>query len=272
MNKTNSNALLIYGGGLCDSANAVMWMTADKLKQTKTFDKVFVARYSFEALLNLSLIQEWGQILCQEAELAHGGFFGTCRDVRLTDPKLRDEAISNLKLKEITWIFVCGGDGSARNCAEMAEDFEKEGIKIGFLLPCTVDGIEGSRSIGIRPAVRASIDIINQLASTCLNTRTKFTAPGLIVELQGRNRDDILANVIVQTELCKFEHKTLIYAIPANYKWNLESLVNQVNDSENAQTPVLVLVSEGATNKLISPIDSSKNCLTERLGRLRLGT
>lgn len=255
MDKTYGNALLIYGGGLCDSANAVMRKNADKLVETQLFSRVFIGFNSFEAMLNPSFIKEWGHGLCQQAELAHGGFFGTCRDVWLTDPKLHEEAVSIMKAMGIQWIFVCGGDGSARNCAEISGDFEKEGIKIGFVLPCTVDGIEGSRSIGIRPAVRASIDIIDQLVSTCLNTRTKFTAPGLVVELQGRNRDDILANVIFQIELCKFDHKTLIFAIPANYEWNMEHLVNQVNNPENEQIPVLILVSEGATNKLISRFD-----------------
>ena len=252
MNSNYGNALLIYGGGLCDSANAVMRKTADQIVQTQLFDKVFVGFNSFEAMLNPLFIKEWGQGICQEAELTHGGFFGTCRDVWLTEAKLRDKAVSIMKCMGIKWIFVCGGDGSARNCAEIAEDFEKDEIKIAFLLPCTVDGIEGSRSIGIRPAVRASIDIIDQLASTCLNTRTKFKAPGLIVELQGRNRDDILANVIVKTEVCKFDNKPLIFAIPANYNWNMENLISQVNNQKNDQIPVLVLVSEGANNELIS--------------------
>ena len=252
MNGNFGNALLIYGGGLCDSANTVMRMTADQIVNTRLFDKVFVGFNSFEAMLNPSFIKEWEEGICQKATLSHGGFFGTCRDVWLTEPKLRDEAIFLMKGLGIRWIFVVGGDGSARNCAEIAQDFAKKEIKIAFLMPCTVDGIEGSRSIGIRPAVRASIKIIEQLASTCLNTRTKFTAPGLIVELQGRNRDDILANVILKIELCKFDQKPLIFAIPANYDWNMEKLISQVNKPENEQTPVLVLASEGSTKEIIS--------------------
>lgn len=254
MNKKLGNALLIYGGGLCDPANVVMRQIADQLVETCFFERVFVGFNSFEAMLNPLLIKEWGQELCQKAEESLGGFFGTCRDVWLTEAKLREEAIFCMKPMGIKWIFVCGGDGSARNCAEIAEDFEKEGIKIAFLMPCTVDGIEGSRSIGIRPAVRASCKIIEQLASTCLNTRTGFKAPGLVIELQGRNRDDILANVMYKIDKgnIHFDHKyPQIFVVPANYKWNWEMLAHSVNKQENLQTPVLVLVSEGATDKLI---------------------
>ena len=65
MNSNYGNALLIYGGGLCDSANAVMRKTADQIVQTQLFDKVFVGFNSFEAMLNPLFIKEWGQGICQ---------------------------------------------------------------------------------------------------------------------------------------------------------------------------------------------------------------
>lgn len=253
--KTNNkaNCLLIYGGGLCDMANVFMRTFADVLTRTELFGKVFVGFYSFEAMLNEKFIKEWGDELRDEAEKSLAGYFGTCRDIFLDLPKHkknRDKAISVLKAANIEWVFVGGGDGSSRQCAEIAEDFESEGIHIAFVMPCTIDGIEGSRSIGLKPAVRVSCRIIEQLCATALCTRTGLKAPGLIVELQGRNRDDILANVLqeIREGNCRVSEKehTAVIAIPANYDWSISRFIEAVNKQTMVQTPILVLYSEGA--------------------------
>lgn len=248
----NGNCLLIYGGGLCDPANLFMRLMADKLTRMELFDKVFVGFYSFEAMLNENFIKEWNDDVRAEAENAFGGYFGTCRDVNLaTDSDLANKAKEILKKNNIQWVFVGGGDGSARQCAEIANNFKKDGIKVAFVMPCTIDGIEGSMSIGLRQAVKVSCKIIEQLSSTCLNTRSNFTAPGLIVETQGRNRDDILAGVTkeIHDGNVKISSDVSVIAIPANYDWNSKALVKKVNSPEMEQTPVLILLSEGASIK-----------------------
>ncbi len=250
MTKKKGNALLIYGGGLMPIANQYIRAQADKLQETGFFEKVFVGFYSFEAMVNPKFIEEWSPKLKEESEAAFGGFFGTCRDVWLTDENLRNKTIKNLRAKNITWIFVGGGDGSARNCAEIAEDYANVGIGIAFLMPCTVDGIEGSLSLGIKPAVRVCCRIIEELASTCLNTRNSFEYPGLIVKFQGRNRDDIMASTLlkIDTGEVNFDRiKPLIIPIPANYSWDIKKIEALVNLQSNSQRPVLILLSEGAS-------------------------
>ena len=85
-------------------------------------------------------------------------------------------------------------------------------------------------------------------------TREKYKYPILVVELQGRNRDDVLANVLkkldkiitnpdwVEGDLGFTVPK--IYVVPANYSWTREALSKCVNSTSE---PTLVLISEGAS-------------------------
>lgn len=251
MKNTKKNCLLIYGGGLCDCANVFMREYAEFLHNTGVFDKTFVGFYSFAALLEADCyVKEWDDELKTCAEHAHGGFFGTCRKVDLTEEMQQKRAIENCKQFGIEWIFVAGGDGSSRQTAEIADAFAKEGVKVAFVMPCTIDGINGGQSIGMRQAVEVSLKYIRNMAATCLQTLEGIEEPVLIVELQGRNRDDILARVLnlVQHWLSNIGPfaDPEIFAIPANYDWDLDALTIAVNMSK---IPTLILLSEGASIK-----------------------
>lgn len=257
----NGNALLIYGGGLCDCANVFMQLLADRVSSGKCFDKTFIGFFSFEALLKEEFIYEWNDDIRVRSEQSLGGFFGTCRGINLTDPILQSKAIKICKDRNISWIFVGGGDGSARQVAEISEAFEKEGIKFCFTLPLTIDGIEGGASIGMDQAVKISMKCIKYIMNSCLRTRNDGDFSVAIVELQGRNRDNILANVVMQLKeeqrqmvghgytegIDKIIYSNVgtidIFAVPANYEWSMEKLSKAVNKSSK---PTLVLYSEGA--------------------------
>lgn len=245
------NCLLIYGGGLCDPANVFLREYARFLHNTGMFGKVFIGFYSFSAMLNTSWVQEWDDSLKDKADNSHGGFFGTSRGIDLTNSVMQEQAIQNCKALGISWVFVAGGDGSSRQVSEIADAFEKEGIKFAFVMPCTIDGINGGQSIGMRQAVEVSLKVIEQLSATCLQTLEGLEFPVLIVELQGRNRDDILASVLKR--MCsqsRFDYplgiSVDIFAVPANYEWNREALLDAVNKSHK---PTLILMSEGASIK-----------------------
>lgn len=239
------NCLLIYGGGLCDSANFMMRTWADALVATGKFDKVFVGFNSFAATQNPALIEEWTPELKAEAEVGYGGFLGTSRNVEMTNPNVQKTAIEVLKSKDIDFVGCIGGDGSSRCLAAIADAFLAEGILWAFLMPATIDGIEGGKSFGLKAAVRTSCYIIEQLVSTCLNTLNVTEQPVLIVELQGRNRDDILANVLwkIKNNHLDFGRVTpKVVAIPTNQPTTAEGLF----ELRKAKEPVLILLSEGA--------------------------
>lgn len=253
-----ANALVIYGGGLCDNAARFITDTAFALSTHNSFDKVFVGRYSFRALTeDDSLIEEWTMESMKKYANVLGGYFGTCRETDLAnDEQARKRAIDKCKRFNIRYIFLGGGDGSARQMAEIADLFKAEGIYFVFALPLTIDGIEGGAYVGIDAAVNTSLKRIEEVASTGLRTLDGNKYPALAVKLMGRNRDNILAEVISRIDkngIRDFEEGEVdVKAIPANYYWSSDNLIEAMSIEENPNggkligKPVLILYSEGA--------------------------
>ncbi len=258
--KVNSNALVFYGGGLCDPAAYYIAEFTQNLKRQALFDKVYVGFYSFRCLVYSDFIKEWSDSLYEEARKSSGGFFGSAREINLADsrkPELIKNAIKICKKLKIKWIFLAGGDGSARQMSEIVDSFEKAGIHFVFTMPMTIDGIEGGFSFGINAAVRVSIKRIIDCVSTSLRTLDGNKFPALTVILQGRNRNDILANVLYNLDkmdrIGDFTKDEIdIIAIPTGCDWRkdgggrLKPQYIVESDFEMYGKPKLILVSEGA--------------------------
>lgn len=245
------NAILIHGGGLVDPSKVVLMRLANNLAESKVYDKVFIGRYSFEALYTPKYWLEYDFMLVQTVKDKRGTFFGTSRGSDLTDPALSEKAISCLKERNVTTVIVAGGDGSSRQVAEISETFMKEGINFIFAIPLTIDGINGGDSVGMKQAVRESVRNIENCVSTSLETRDKDGFGVVVVELQGRNRDDIMANVLKtfnskrRVADCDFSD-LLLRVVPANMETVEEILIDEINKSSKR---TLILISEGATLK-----------------------
>ncbi|MCL2462726.1 MAG: hypothetical protein FWF44_08685, partial [Defluviitaleaceae bacterium] len=120
------------------------------------------------------------------------------------------------------------------------------------VMSINVVGINGGRVIGRRHPARESIRQIENIASASLQTRDSEKYGVVIVELQGRNRDDILARVIShfheRREIADFKlDDILLIVIPATIKTNSEALLDVVKHSEKR---TLILLSEGASTKV----------------------
>jgi len=254
----SANALIIYGGGLCDNAARFITDTAEALYTSNSFEKVFVGRYSFRALTeDDSLIEQWTKESSARYDNVLGGYFGTCRETDLAnDEQARKRAFEKCKRLGIRYIFLGGGDGSARQMAEITELFMAEGIYFVFTLPLTIDGIEGGHSLGLRAAVNVSLRRIDEVSSTGLRTLDGNKYPALAVKLMGRNRDNILAEVISSIDsegIIDFDKDEVeIRAIPANYSWSKDNLIEAMRAEGDANggkligKPLLILYSEGA--------------------------
>ena len=248
-----TNALIIYGGGLADPAKDTMLRIARNLWELNVYDGILLGAYSFMSLYDQML---WEDYVYGETERTYknyrGTVFGTCRGIDMTDPQLMKKAIETLRKYEIQTVIVCGGDGSSRNCAEISEEFEKNGINIIFAVPMTVDGINGGLSIGIDQAVREAVRQIENIVATSLETKDNGEYSVVAVELQGRNRDDILAKVLQHfwrqcyIADCDFSD-IMLRVVPANYESNQEELLKEINTSKQR---TLILVSEGAKLKV----------------------
>lgn len=246
--KAIGNVIVLHGGGLVEPSKTVLLRLARNLFLKGVYGKVFLCRYSFEGLLEPENWYEYTLELHESWEEKRGTYFGTSRDTNLADSKYGEIAITNLKNFQINTVIVCGGDGSARQLAEMEEEFGKRGINLIFPIPLTIDGINGGESIGIKEATSESIRQIENMVATSLETRQDGGFGVVIAKLQGRNRDDILANVldyfskkrrIADIHLYDME----LITISANYPTNAEKLLKSVNDSKEK---TLILLSEGA--------------------------
>lgn len=250
MVKTKSNAIIIHGGGLVDPSKDVLMRLAKNLKEV--YSKVFIGKYSFESLYTPSFWMEYNEELEDFVKDKRGTFFGTCRGIDLTDPILSKKAINCLHEHNTTTVIVAGGDGSSRQVAEINDTFVKNGINIIFAVPLTIDGINGGCSIGINEAVRESIRQIENITSTSLQTRDNEKFSVVMIELQGRNRDDILAEIlhkiVKKGGIADFDlSEIFLRVVPANIETNESKLVEEV---DNAEKRTLILVSEGAKIKI----------------------
>ncbi len=250
--KARTNALVFHGGGLCDCSNAFIRTFAQKLNAAYIFNTVYVGFHSFASLLLDENIVEWNDCMNDTAKLRSGGFFGTCRNVDLNEKDNLKKAIETCHEHNIGYVFVAGGDGSARQVAEIADEFLKEKVVFVFIMPLTIDGINGGKSLGLDQAVRKSVMEVNNFVSSTLNTWEGLKPGVAAVELQGRNRDDILANVTRKLNkyggIQDFERKDIeIFVVPANYHVDKDVLAKRIREAEK---PTLVLVSEGSDIKV----------------------
>lgn len=244
--------LIIHGGGLVDPSKEVILRLARDLYSKKMDKPIFIGKYSFMSLYQKDLWVMYTKENEEHLRSKRGTFFGTCRKIDLTDPTLMSKAFKTLLFNNIKTIIVCGGDGSARQCAEISESFSQRGINIIFAVPLTVDGINGGWSIGLDQAVKESVRQIENIAATSLETRDNGNFSVVAVELQGRNRDDILASVLQHFHRkgkiadCSLDD-ILLKVVPANYETNTEELIKTINSSDKR---TLVLLSEGAKLKV----------------------
>lgn len=247
-----NNVLIIHGGGLVDASKRVLLRIASGLWDAKIYQHIFLGRYSFMSLYDKTLWLDYDLDTEAYLEKNRGTYFGTCRDINLADKNLFERSIKVLKEWNVSTIIVCGGDGSSRQCAEIADEFLRYGINIIFAVPLTVDGINGGMAIGLDQATREAVRQIENVAATSLETCDKGKFSVVFIELQGRNRDDIVASVIQHFWRTGFIADNLIEeyclcVVPANYETDEDNLVEIINKAEER---TLVLISEGAKIKL----------------------
>lgn len=256
------NVVITHGGGLVDPSKDVLLRLASNLYSGDTYGKVFLARFSFEGLYTPEYWLEYNEQLKHELKNKRGTWFGTCRDIDyISNPDLFNKAISCMKERGVKTLIVAGGDGSSRQVAETEEMFNKNGINVIFAVPLTIDGINGGECIGMQQALRETYRQTENFTATAFETKNSGKFPIVLIETQGRNRDDIMANTI------KYFHDKgsvadeslddiCMLAVPATLETDFETLISRINSTEKR---TLVFISEGAKIKMSQIMDSCKN-------------
>lgn len=244
------NVAVLYGGGQIPSANLVLGKVTEKLLKRGDLT-VYGVHKSFWGLSDSSCYEEFTIQKAKEIQTQVGTYLSTCRKVNPAEDKWFGKIISNLKEKNIRTIMVPGGDGSSRAGNALVKRAKEEGYELQVVfIPCTIDGINDSDTIGIDSAVaeserQASLIMANAFATW----NPKFLGPRVaIIEMQGRNRNDIAVNVmknLIDKRTIGSYHISdidLIF-IPAGYDWSYYDLLKRVN-STGKETAIIV--SEGA--------------------------
>lgn len=241
---------ILYGGGQIPSANIVLGKLAEKLLKRGDLT-VYGVHKSFMGLADSQCYEVFTIQKAKEIQSQIGTYLSTCRKVNPADDLWFYKIISNLRDKSIRTLIIPGGDGSSRAGNALVERAKQEGYEIQVVfIPCTIDGINGSDTIGIDSAVaeserQASLIIVNAFATWNPN----FLGPRIsIVVTQGRNRNNIAVEVMKKMinrgtiGSYKIDDIDLIF-IPAGYNWNYNQLIKRLVSSEKETA---IIVSEGA--------------------------
>ena len=244
------NVAVLYGGGQIPSANIVLGELIERLLGRGDL-KVYGVHKSFMGLADSDCYEEFTLQKARDIKTQIGTYLSTCRKVNPTEDRWFPKTISNLKHMSIRTLKIPGGDGSSRAGSALEERARKVGYEIQVVfIPCTIDGINGSDTIGIDSAVaeserQASLIIANSFATFNPN----FLGPRIaIVEVQGRNRNDIavavMKKIINKEKIASYDINDIdLIFIPAAYKWSYIQLMSRL---EASGRETAIIVSEGA--------------------------
>lgn len=242
---------VLFGGGQIPDANIVTAKLIKKLLRRLDVI-VYGIHKSFMGLADLECYEKFNFQKADEIERFPGTYLSTCRKVDPSSNEWFGKIMKNLVKKQIKTIFLIGGDGSSRAAKDFLRRAKREGydyLQIVYI-PCTIDGINGSETIGLESAVleserQANFAMINAFATW----NPKFKGPRVaVIEMQGRNRNDIAINVMNRLISkgavgCYSLSKVNLIFVPTGYNWSFTNLLEKINSS-NKETAVII--SEGA--------------------------
>ncbi len=238
---------LVYGGGQVPSANYITGGLETRLLHEG--HEVYAIKQSFMGMSNETCYEKVDFIKAREVLNFPGTYLGTCRNVDPSKDEWFPKIIENLGKFKIDNLFVIGGDGSARACFDFSKRCKAENYNVNiYFIPCTIDGMNGTLAFGEGDAVQ---ETINHIRMSAINAWATFdygkAGPRVsIVEVQGRNRNDIAVDSLKQLlSAGVIAHQKLtevnIIFLASGYNWSAKSLLESINNSR----PTLIIASEG---------------------------
>lgn len=251
---------LFYGGGQIPSANYVLGKTSEEL--LKRGLEVYGIHQSFMGLADPNCYEEFTLLKARDIQEQIGTYLSTCRNVNPADDKWFDYIIFTLQDRDIRTLIIAGGDGSSKAGSKLAERAKKEGYEIQIVfIPCTIDGINGSDTIGIDSAIAESVkQSILIIANAFATWNPNFLGPRIaIIETNGRNLNHLGAGTVKKIidigTIGSYNVQDIdLMFIPAGYDWSYNELMEHIVSSRKETA---IIISEGA-----KPIEPYWNATT----------
>ena len=237
------NCGIVTCGGLCPGLNDVIRTIVLSLTWQYSVKKVFGFRYGYAGLSSrapkepLVLTPE----SVDEIHLKGGDILSLSRGRQDSN-----DIVSNLRKKEISLLFVIGGDGTLRGASDIVKAIKKRNFKIGVIgVPKTIDNdiCAVEQSFGFSTAVEASRSAI---CGAHEEAKGAWNGVGL-VKLMGRDSGFIAAYATLANSDANF---CFIPEVPLVLKGEngfLRLLEKRLDRKHHA----LIVVAEGAGQDLI---------------------
>jgi 6-phosphofructokinase 1 len=245
----NLNCGIVTCGGLCPGLNDVIRTVTLSLIWQYGVKNVFGFRYGYAGLTSnpykppFLLTPE----LVDEIHLRGGDILSSSRG-----PQDSDDMVDNLLKKNISLLFVIGGDGTLRGASDLVEVIKKRKLKISVIgVPKTIDndicGIESS--FGFTTAVEATRSAI---CAAHEEAKGAWNGVGL-VKLMGRDSGFIAAHATLANSDANF---CFVPEVPLSLEGE-HGFLNLLEKRLDKKHHALIVVAEGAGQNLI-PSDCSK--------------
>ena len=240
---------ILYGGGQIPTANQVISDFTEQLLR-KGY-KVYGVHKSFLGLGNINCYEELDILKAMNITKEPGTYLSTCRKVDPASDKWFENILKTLKSMDIHTILLPGGDGSSRAAVDLVKRVQAAGYFLQIIfVPCTIDGIPNSDTMGIEPAVCETLrHVILMTVNAIATWNPKYILPRIpIIEIQGRNRNDIavevLNRIINNGKIGQFQLDDInLILIPTAYEWSFGKLLKQIYEDGR---PTVILIAEGA--------------------------
>ena len=232
---------IIYGGGQVPPANLITGLIAETLINMNYV--VYGVHKSFMGMADSTCYERFDALKAKQIQTQIGTYLATCRKVEPDSDEYFEKIFNELRKRAIHTLIIPGGDGSSRAAAAFLKKMREKNYPFRILfIPCTIDGIENSDSIGLDSAVQLTYKHIQFIIANAFATYKHGFETGriAIIETQGRNRNDIsyyASKMIAESGIKDF------HFIPAAYKW---SVVRELEFLNTVKKEFAVIIPEGA--------------------------
>ena len=269
--KLIGSAILIQAGGPTSIINmsALGYVFACK-KYAKYIKNIYISKYGILGLINNNIekIDETSIKKIKSIKNMPGIYFGSAR-YKLDSNNDFENILQNVKLNNIRYIFVHGGNDTMDTCNKLYNYFKINDYKINILgIPKTVD-----KDLNYTYFSPGYLSAVKYITKTISELKIDFSSYNMkqvnIVEVMGRNSGYLSISSYL-SNLSGYG-PDLIY--PPEISFSYDDFLNDIKNMLEIKNNILVVVSEGIKDKNGNYIISKygKDLIKDNFGNANLG-